>query len=34
MEGKLNIVGEITDPAEIERFYGYYSVLKNASDKI
>ncbi|NLC19784.1 MAG: hypothetical protein GX757_11340 [Clostridiales bacterium] len=33
VEGKLNVVGEITDPADIQQFYGYYSVLKNASDK-
>ncbi len=33
VEGKLNIVGELTEPAEIEQFYKYYSVLKNASDR-
>jgi hypothetical protein len=33
LEGRLNVVGEITDPAEIAKFYDYYSVLKNASDK-
>lgn len=33
IKGGLNIVGEITEPAEIEKFYNYYSVLKNASDK-
>lgn len=33
VEGKLNIAGELIEQAEIEEFYGYYSVLKNASDK-
>ena len=33
VEGKLSIVGEITEPSDIQQFYGYYSVLKNASDK-
>ena len=33
VEGKLNIAGKITEPADIQKFYNYYSVLKNASDK-
>jgi hypothetical protein len=33
IEGKLNIVGELTGSDEINQFYKYYSVLKNASDK-
>lgn len=33
IEDRLNIVGELTESKDIEQFYGYYSVLKNASDK-
>lgn len=33
LEGRTDIRGEITDRDEIARFYNYYSVLKNASDK-
>lgn len=33
LEGRLDIRSEITDLGEIARFYDYYSVLKNSSDK-
>lgn len=33
LQGRTDISGEITDKGEIERFYSYYSVLKNSSDK-
>lgn len=33
LRGVPDILGEITDKDEIERFYGFYSVLKNSSDK-
>jgi hypothetical protein len=33
LEGLIDIRGEITDPVEIAKFYGHYSVLKNAADK-
>ncbi|HHY83354.1 MAG TPA: hypothetical protein GX505_11875 [Clostridiales bacterium] len=33
VSGKLNVIGELAEAEEIEKFYGYYSVLKNASDK-
>lgn len=33
LEGRLDISGEITDLNDITRFYNFYSVLKNSSDK-
>ena len=33
IEGKLDVRGELTDRDEISKFYGYYSILKNSSDK-
>jgi len=33
MEGRPDIIAEITDRDEITRFYSFYSVLKNSSDK-
>lgn len=33
LEGKPDIIGEITDSSEITVFYNYYSALKNSSDK-
>jgi len=33
LQGRTDILGEITDRDEIERFYSFYSVLKNSSDK-
>jgi len=33
LEGTTNITGEITDRNEIARFYSFYSVLRNSSDK-
>lgn len=33
IEGKLDIRGEITGKGELSRFYDYYSVIKNSSDK-
>jgi len=33
MLNRTNILGEITDGDEIARFYGYFSKLKNSSDK-
>ena len=33
IEGKLEISGELTNRDEISKFYGYYSTLKNSSDK-
>ena len=31
--GEIDIIGELTDTEEINRFYGYFSVLKDSSDK-
>jgi len=33
LEGTTNITGEISDRNEIAKFYSFYSVLKNSSDK-
>jgi hypothetical protein len=33
IEGKLDVRGELTGQDEIEKFYNYYSILKNSSDK-
>jgi len=33
LEGRIDILGEITDRDEIAQFYNYYSALKNSSDK-
>jgi hypothetical protein len=33
LEGRTDILGEITNRDEIARFYGFYSVLKNSSNK-
>lgn len=33
LEGRLDIIGEITDKDEIARFYNFYSPLGNSSDK-
>lgn len=33
IEGKIDVKGELTDRDEISQFYGYYSILKNSSDK-
>lgn len=33
LEGRTDIKREMTDRDEIERFYGFYSVLKNSSDR-
>ncbi len=33
LQGRMDIIGEITDRDEIAQFYSYYSVLKNSSDR-
>jgi hypothetical protein len=33
LEGSVNVSGEITDRNDIAKFYNFYSVLKNSSDK-
>lgn len=33
IEGKLDVKGQLTDRDEISQFYGYYSIMKNSSDK-
>jgi len=32
IEGRLDIISEITDSGKITEFYNYYSVIKNSSD--